>query len=400
MHSHRPSSLTARVASGYQTGPNRPRTGGMVVLISALLVVLLAMTLFTVDVAYMQLTRSELRAATDAAAKAGAEALRRTKSETQARQAAINVAAQNMVGGRGLLLRADEIDLGRSAPQPDGSWTFQPNLTPFSAVRVRSRLGGGSDNAPVSLFFAGMFGSGAFEPAQTATASHTTHEICLCLDRSHSMCWDLSGIDGRYPSEISSLPNPSSIPPHPTSSRWGVMMGAVQQFLTITQAQAPRPRVGLVTWSSDSAGWGSTGLPVTAASYDVTLTTNHTAILDSLAARSQQPMPGATNMSAGMNMALGAMTDSAAIDPLASRIVVLMSDGLWNRGIDPVITAQSFQQAGIVVHTISFLAAENEAALEQIATITGGRSYSADNQSELEAIFKEIARQLPIVLTE
>lgn len=372
----------------------------MVVLISALLVVLLAMTLFTVDVAYMQLTRSELRAATDAAAKAGAEALRRTKSETQARQAAIQVAQLNTVGGRGLRLREDEIDLGRSLPQDDGSWTFHPNLTPYSAVRVRSRLGGSSDNAPVSLFFAGMIGSGAFEPAQTATASHTAHEICLCLDRSHSMCWDLSGIEGKYPDEIAGLPNPSSQPPHPTASRWGVMMGAVQQFLTITQLQSPRPRVGLVTWSSDSASWGATGLPVTAASYDVVLTENHSAILDSLAARSQLPMPGATNMSAGMNLALEAMTDDVVIDPLASRIVVLMSDGLWNRGVNPVLTAESFRQAGIVVHTISFLAAENEATLQQIASMTGGRSYSADDQAELEAIFKEIARQLPIVLTE
>ena len=52
----------------------------MLVLIALLLVVFLGMVAFAVDVAYMQLVRTELRVATDAAARASGEALSRSQS--------------------------------------------------------------------------------------------------------------------------------------------------------------------------------------------------------------------------------------------------------------------------------------------------------------------------------
>ena len=52
----------------------------MLVLIALLLIVFLGMVAFTVDVAYMQLVRTQLRVATDAAARASGEALSRSQS--------------------------------------------------------------------------------------------------------------------------------------------------------------------------------------------------------------------------------------------------------------------------------------------------------------------------------
>lgn len=51
----------------------------MLPLICLMLVAFMVTVIFSVDVAYMQLVKSELRTATDAAAKAAAEALSRTQ---------------------------------------------------------------------------------------------------------------------------------------------------------------------------------------------------------------------------------------------------------------------------------------------------------------------------------
>ena len=64
--------------------PQHRRRGAIVILVAVMLFVFIVMAALTVDVAYMQLIRTDLRIATDAAAKAGAEALSRTEDEAAA----------------------------------------------------------------------------------------------------------------------------------------------------------------------------------------------------------------------------------------------------------------------------------------------------------------------------
>lgn len=373
-----------------------PRRGAMLVLISALLVILVAMTLFTVDVAYMQLTRSELRAATDAAAKAGAESLRRTKSVGQARQAVKNVAAKNTIGGKPLVIQDNEIEFGTTTLQANGNWEFQPEAQPYTAVRVDAQMGGNSQNAAVKLFFADVFGSGTFEPSRTSTAAHTSTELCLCLDRSHSMCFDLSGVDWRYPGNKGYSITQYLAPPHPTKSRWGVLMKAVKSFAHVLKHQDPAPRVSLTTWGSNIT---YNGLSFPASTIDLGLSTGYDDVVNKVDARALKTMLGGTNMSTGMEDAIKVLTGDN-VDPLASRIMILMSDGQWNQGIDPEQTAETAKANRIVVHTISFLSNGNASTLERIAEITGGKFYYAANEQDLEAAFVSIARQLPVVLTD
>mgnify|MGYP002009085686 CR=1 FL=1 len=63
--------------------PSR-RGAAMLVLILLILVIFIVMATMSVDVAFMQLVRSELRAATDSAARAGSEALSRLQDENAA----------------------------------------------------------------------------------------------------------------------------------------------------------------------------------------------------------------------------------------------------------------------------------------------------------------------------
>ena len=80
----------------------------MLVLIAICLPLCIIMAAFAVDVAWMQLARTELRTATDAAARAGAKELSLSQSVPAARDRAKQAARRNKVAGEPL--RGDAID--------------------------------------------------------------------------------------------------------------------------------------------------------------------------------------------------------------------------------------------------------------------------------------------------
>lgn len=389
----------------------------MLVLIAFMLTVFLVMIVFAVDVSYMQLTRSELRAAADAAAKAGVENLRRTQSETFARDAAINIASLNSIAGKPFYITGDNIEFGQVALQGDGSWNFQPRVQPFRAMRVSAKLDKGSATGPVNLFFAGMFGHSTFSPSIVAVAAQFDQDIVLALDRSHSMTFDLSGVDWKYPPGIPAYPLGMTLAPHPTLSRWAALMKAVDLFDEILSHANMQPRVGMVTWSSE----------ITKNSYEYTLTKATSAVtardleltdpaanggsnsgpgkgqkkglLKKISPRALNVMLGATNMASGLTEALNMILADKS-KPLAKKSIVLMTDGLWNHGTDPVEVAKTAKANAVIVHTVTFLPGAEQAAMTQIATITGGRHFYAKNAAELEAAFRELAFMMPVMLTE
>src|SRR5262245_58435464 len=87
----------------------KSRRGAIVVLVAIMIIVFLASVAFSVDVSYMQLTRTKLRAATDAAARAAGEGLSREQDIDYARQVAKDIAAANQVAGEPLLLDDSDI---------------------------------------------------------------------------------------------------------------------------------------------------------------------------------------------------------------------------------------------------------------------------------------------------
>ena len=76
------------------------RKGAMIVLVVLVIIILLVGAVFCIDVSYMHMVRAELRTATDASARAGAEALARTQKKSKAIDAAIDIAASNTVAGQ------------------------------------------------------------------------------------------------------------------------------------------------------------------------------------------------------------------------------------------------------------------------------------------------------------
>lgn len=379
------------------------RRGGVLILVALFLVVMVGMAAFAIDLAYIQLTKTQLRAASDAAAKAGCTILRESQDPAQAIAAAINTASKNTVNGRGLAIRASDIELGQSESQADGSWNFVAGKEPFQAVRVNARLTNGSAAGPVNAIFGKIFGQKNYQLNQTSVASQYQLQLVLCLDRSHSMCFDLSGVDWVYPAGFA-LPTARELPPQP-GSRWESLEVAVGSFLQVLLKSSHPPEVALVTWASDttvSVYESSTGMMVKktfkAMEVDENLTTDYKKIADDILNRGDNIMPGSTNMSAGLTGAIDVLVNSS--QPLANKAIILMTDGLWNQGVDPLITAQRAKDLGITVHTITFLPGADQTTMEKIATMTGGKHYYASDAVTLKAAFEELAKTLPVVLTE
>ena len=178
-------SRKSRICNGL--GNPSPRRGSMLILVLAMLIAIVALSAFSVDVAYMQLVRTQLRATTDAAAKAAGEALARRQSGPAAIRAAQRSALRNRVAGKQIRLRPQDIQLGRAVANRDGSWGFQAGATPYNSVRVTSAMTPRSRTGSVNLMFAHLVGNSTFSPTDVATVAHPANQHALAVDRSHSM---------------------------------------------------------------------------------------------------------------------------------------------------------------------------------------------------------------------
>jgi len=130
----------------------------------------------------------------------------------------------------------------------------------------------------------------------------------------------------------------------------------------------------------------------------ITFEANKQSILNGVNAKTMIPMMGATNLSAGLTQAISVFQGSSS-SPFSSKIIVLLTDGAWNLGADPVTVANTAKNAGITIHCVSMLTS-SQTTLQQVAALTNGRYYSTSNETQLKAAFQEIARTLPVVLTD
>ena len=406
--------VTTRAAlSSFRRGSMR--VGSAAVLIVSMMFVFVIMAAFTVDYGYMQLVRVELRTATDAAAKAGAEALARTQDPDVARAEAVRYAAANTVGGKPFRLSANDVVLGRVSASNSGKWTFQPNATPPNAVQVAGRTGGDAAQPAIPLFFSGIVGKTAFTPSHQSTAGQQEVEVCICLDRSGSMTFDMTGEDYSFAPNNPLLVKQKNYgelwqnmlsPPHPTASRWAALDGAIDVYLSEVSKRATPPRTAMVTWGSDYTMPVKPYTEFLASTRDVTLpapgnfdwSTNRAAIQSRVAALGANPMMGGTNLSAGLDTAV-AVLKGANSNKFSSKVVILLTDGEWNEGRDPMLSAFDARADGIIVHCVSMLT-QSQPVLQNIADTTGGRYWGTNNEAELRTAFAEIANSLPIVLTD
>jgi Mg-chelatase subunit ChlD len=336
----------------------------------------------------MQLVRTELRTATDAAARAGAKELSLSQDIPAARDRAKQAARRNRVAGEPMRLANRDIQIGASTqPNTSSRFDFNSGGARPNAVRVTGRRTRGSAAGPVDLLFAGVLGIREFEPQHVATSTQLDRDICLVVDRSGSMMWSLFGSD---------TPGGECNPPHPSKSRWGNLNSAVEAFLSELEQTRQNELCGLVSYSSDASACGRT---YRISTIDSDLKANYQSIRNEMKRMSDAPVEGRTAISAGIDDGIKVLT-GAKTRPFALRTMVLMTDGIHNTGPEPVLSAQVAAQNDIVIHTVTFSVDADIRRMQDVAKATGGEHFHADDQKELVEIFRRIAATLPVMITE
>ena len=356
------------------------RRGVMLPLIVLLLPVLVVFLGFAVDVAYMQTTRLELRAATDAAARAAANKLSSTGSQAEARAEAIRVAGANTVGGRRLSITTGDIEIGRSIRTSNGRFVFTAGAAPANAVRVT-----GGNGAATPLIFGRVIGVNDFSPISNATASFLNVDICLVLDRSTSMKVDvnsnekgLSTADGRF----CRAPN--------ASSRWVALDSAVKVFTETLRASGASEQVAVATYSSSFSPVIFCGTSPNASSLDIALTTSLDAVDSRIDSLTSTVWNGNTDIESGMRTGLAELVNGVGAREAADRYLIVLTDGNENEG-SAEDAAAAADAAGVTVHTITFSIDANQALMQNVASRANGRHFHANTPEELRDVFRELA---------
>jgi len=327
---------------------------------------------------------------------AGAESLSRQQDGSGAIDAAIATAGLNNVAGVAMQMEDSDVELGRSEIQDDGTWEFTAGAEPYNAVRATGRRTDTNPAGTVSLFLGGIFGRNDFAPVQSAVASQLDQDIVLVVDRSHSMCWDMSSEEWSYPPGTAGASDTYCEPPDPTGSRWAKMADAVDEFVLAINETHTHEYVGLATFGS--AGEWCSGT-YEASTSEKTLASRYKAITRKLRKLGEKPMPGGTDISAGMTEGAGILTGGTA-RAYTQKTMILLTDGQWNNGTDPTITAETVFNQGIKIYTITFSDQADQNTMKSVAEIGGGKHFHASDAEELKAIYREIAFTLPVVLTK
>ncbi len=189
---------------------DRDRRGAILVLAAVFMTVMLAFVAFAVDMSYMSLTKTQLQAAADASALAGAMELSAIDDPATVRTNALaairSVAALHRSGNQpAVSIETSDVTFGKMVWN-SGSQTFSYNWgesnTPYNIVKVRADRdadGGADDRLP--LLFAPALGHTKATIGAEAVASFQPRDIMVVLDFSGSMnddsCFGRIGTLGR-----------------------------------------------------------------------------------------------------------------------------------------------------------------------------------------------------------
>jgi Flp pilus assembly protein TadG len=372
------------------------RRGTITVLVAFSIAVLLVLAVFAINVAYMQNVREQLRIACDSAAKAALVNYGATQNQSTAKAFAQSVSNNNLVAGQSLQIPAANIVFGNATAGGNGVYTFTAGGTPTNAAQVTA-------NTTPSLLMSKFLPVSTFSPTQVSLTTRVSHDICLVLDRSGSMAFDLTSSEFSYPPDVSAGKNPLQIyfsPPSSTASRWQALTVAVNNFVNTLQARNLDVHVALVTYA-EAYTFGT--YSSTQASLDVDLTSNYNQIVTGMNAWGQQPLIGNTNIEAGLAMGEGELTGPRA-RATADRTIILLTDGVPTSGNTNIasLTLADRQTSNIVTHVITFggeaASGSYQTSMMNAASNGNGMFFNAPTAAQLTQAFQTIADSLPAVL--
>ncbi len=371
---------------------HKNRKAAILTLFVFILPILLLSLGFAVDMAYMQMVQTEMRLASDNAARVAADNLSRYEDEARAIEAGMEAAESFTVAGRSLRLRSSDFDFGRAVANDAGAYIFDTNGTPLNAVRINAVRNGLNPDGTVPLFFSGLLGTGDYEPEVAATASFLNVDICLVLDRSTSMKFGVSSPEtGMSISDRRFCRAPNS------SSRWVALDNAVRVFTNVLRANSAEEQVSIVTFGSDleTVRPGLCGrLP--SATLDMQLSTNLDSADGTMNTLSNSIWNGNTEIAEGIQVATTELT-SARGRRFSDKVMIVLTDGFPTAG-DAVAASATAASNKIVVYAITFGPEGDQAHMKQVAAAGNGEHAHAATEAELIEIFKRFAAKATILI--
>ncbi|MBX3440078.1 MAG: VWA domain-containing protein [Planctomycetaceae bacterium] len=364
------------------------RRGAVLVLMAFLLPVVLILCFFSVNLAYMLLMRTELRVATDAAARAAGSTFSVTNDEGVATAAGQEFALLNPVGGQGLVLDAEDVSFGRSSqPFPGARYQFVVDNGLKNSTRVTATA------APKTLFASGLFYGASFAPTQSATVTSSNVDICLVLDRSSSM--KLSLAEG---AALMSSKDPRACQAPNAASRWKALSDAVDAFLEVLESTGPSEHVAMATYASNystpckpATAWPSSRL-------DAPLSGDLNVVRTAMNTLNTSIWGGNTEIHSGVIRGTAALTDPVRSRPNAYKVMIVLTDGNYTAD-NPIPYAAAAANAGIIVHAVTFSDGANQEDMRELASVGGGSFYHAPDAETLEAVFRRLAA-MSVLLTD
>ena len=361
------------------------RSGAIVPLFAIMLPVVMILSAFAINIAYLQLNRTEMTIAADAASRAASREFATTNNKTSAIAAARTAANRNTVGGSPLLLSNTDIVFGESSRDDlESRYSFSDNSRNPNAVEVRARRDSRSLSGPVKLPMPLFFSSPTINASQTSRSNPVELDISLVIDRSGSMAY-ASNEPAVYPPIPKAAPKRWSfgdIAPNP--SRWRDAVAAVNVFLTEMDDSPANEYIALTTYNHENI-------------LDQTLTKNYKKITTALDSYTKRCDFGSTNIEGGIARGVEACTTDSRL--FATKVMILLTDGIDTTKSDPVGAAKLATAYDIMIFTITFSDEADQATMKQVAAVGRGKHYHASNAADLKQIFQDIARQLPILIS-
>lgn len=364
------------------------RRGAALVLIAILLPVMLLLSAIANNYCYMDLCRTELYTAVDAATRASGREFTVSRSQSQAILKGQQIAELNTVAGENLTLSSSDFTFGQSTRAGLTSrYAFDSGSQIKNSVQIIGKRDSSSADNSIPLILPGILGRSSFDLNQTAISTAVEVDIALVLDRSGSMAYAADEAAVPFVLPYSAPPDWEFCDPAPPICRWRNLVAAVDVFLGEVSSSPISELVSLSTYHH-------------AAGTDVSLTDNYSSILAALQPYTDSFCSGGTNIGGGINEGLGSLFSSPMARQHAVKVIVVMTDGIHNTGTYPTGPAATAAADGIVIYTVTFAMEADQGLMQSVAATGGGRHFHAASPADLINAFQAIARGLPSLLTK
>ena len=372
---------TVRIKSRH----NVVRQGAVAPLFAIMLPILVVLSAFAINFAYFELSRTQMYISSDAASRATGREYMITNDRDLAKAKGREAARRNPIAGKPLQLADGDFSFGSAIrSSTESRYIFQPGGARLNAVEVTARRTSDSLDGPLPMLIPNPF-TGIVQSTQTSRSNQIEADIALVIDRSGSMAY-ADNEPAVFP------PIPAAAPagwffdgPAPSPSRWRDAVRAVDMFIAELEASPLQELVSLTTYNEKAV-------------LDVPLTNEYNRIRHALDAYSDRFGFGSTNIGGGIDGGCRGLT-AAEARPYAAKVIIVLTDGIDTMNSDPVRAARRANGEEIMIFSITFSQEADQAMMRRVAEEGQGKHYHASSGSSLAVIFRDIARQLPILLS-